>query len=108
QIHGADTVVRAHEVELPVQCEVAEMNGAEFSKSDHAAQRLIVLGRIDAGLRPEARTIAVRHPSALEWRLNDLRGRRCHTPIQTGHRNPVARLGDRVLRLSVELPITAL
>ena len=49
-IHGAEAVVRAHQLEFLVLGEIAQMSGAKFSERDVDADRLRVLGVVVSGL----------------------------------------------------------
>src|SRR5437773_796371 len=59
QIDGADAILRAHQVELLVPGEIAEMQHPKFSKSDVASDRLRILGFVHL-LRSEAGTVWIR------------------------------------------------
>ena len=96
----------AHQVELPVEREIAEVDGAEPPERDDAADRLVVFRDVDGRRRISgARGVRRRLPG--ERRLNDLRGRRHDPPVQALDLQLVARFGDGVLRLR-ELGVFAL
>ena len=63
QVDRADAILRTHQVEFLVPRQIAEMQHAEFSKSDMASDRLRILGLVHF-LGLEAGTIWIRFPCA--------------------------------------------
>ena len=108
QIHGAEAVVGTHQIELPVERQIAEMDGSKFSERDEASDRLVIFSQVDAGLCGEVRAIGIRRRLTLQRSLDHLCGRRHHAPIHAGHRDLIAGLRDGVLRLGVQIAIPAL
>jgi len=71
QIHGAEAIVRTHEVVLPFQGQVAQNNRSKLSKSDEASDGLVIFrlesicgfeaGAIGIGLAGVANSSERRH-----------------------------------------------
>src|SRR2546426_12304667 len=99
KVDGAETIRRAHQLELSVQRPVPEVDRPEFSERNKASERLIIFGQVDTLLRGKVRTIWIRYGFALEGCLKDLHGRRHNTPIHTGDRNLIAGFRHRMFRL---------
>ena len=94
---------RAHQLEFLVLGHVAQMDGAEFSERDVDADRHRILGVALCGL--EVRAIGIGSAGARQRRLDGLAGGRHDLHIETGDRNLVARFGDRVFGIGVELRV---
>ena len=101
QIDGADRIGRAHQVELLVPGDVAQVSDAELAERDDAADRLRVLGLVHF-LRLEARAVRVGLAAAGQRRLERRASRGDDAPVEAGDRDLVAGLRDGVLRLLVE------
>src|SRR5215831_16091794 len=95
EIHRADRVLRAHQLELFVPREVAEMRRAELAERDDAADGLRVLARIRI-LRLIRRAVRIRLAGARQRSLDVLAARGNDAPIEAVDRDLVPGLGHGV------------
>ena len=96
---GAEAVVRAHQLELLVLGDVAQVSGAEFAEGDVDADRLRVLGIVVSRL--EIGAVGIGLAGAGQRGLDHLAGGGDHEHIDAGQANFVAGLGDGVLGVGV-------
>ena len=108
EIDGADGIVRAHQIELAVPQQVAEIDHAELAERDQAADRLAVLVERIRVLGLEVGAAGIRLAAAGKRRLDRLAAGRHDAPVQSGDRQLVAGFDDGVLGLSVELGVSRL
>src|ERR1700687_603095 len=95
-IHGSDGIVRAHQLQLLIPGQIAEIEQAEISEGDERSERARVLGRISVTLRT-GRTERIGLSGAWERILNVLarRGQNLNLDVLDGDR--IARLYNQVL-----------
>jgi hypothetical protein len=68
QINGAEAVVWTHQIELPVQGQIAEDNGSKLSEGNETSNRLVVF-RLGGIRRLEACAVGIWPASARQRRL---------------------------------------
>ena len=108
EVNGAKAIIWTHQIELSVQCQIAQVDGPKLSEGNETAERLVIFSEVDAGLWREGATIWIRCSLALQRCLDHLRGGRHHPPIHAGNRNLIARFGDSMFRFAVKLAICTL
>src|SRR5437870_13021824 len=100
QVHSADTVRRAHQLEFLVFCQISQMSRAKFAERDVRSYRLWIFRVILPRL--EIRAIWVSRARARHRRLDDCARRGHHARVDAGDRNLIAGFHYRMLRLCQE------
>src|SRR5207245_4676321 len=105
QIHRTEAIARTHQVELPIQGQVAQDNRTKLSEGNETSDRLVIFGLGDICCL-EVGTIGIWGTGARQRGLQHIAGRGYYAPVQTTDCYLIAGLYNHVFHLAIKFGIT--